>query len=128
MIRLGNSWENADSESRQQENEEDNDSVKIHREFRPHLSTVSRISLGCAGIQGAQMNTRLTLFLARSELNKITTKGGCHCLLPIFRAHPVTHLLSFILGRKRRRKTLHNPTEEQLPSSTIQTQALLLNT
>lgn len=53
-------------------------------------------------------------------------KGGCHCLLPTLRVHPVTHLLSFTLGRKRRRKTLDSPTEEQFPSPTIQKQALLL--
>lgn len=72
------------------------------------------------------MNTRLVLSLTHSKFNKITTKGGCHCLLPTFRVHPVTHLLSFMSGRKRR-KTLHSHTEEQIPSPAIEKQALLLS-
>jgi len=70
------------------------------------------------------MNTRLVLSLTHSKFDKIIMKGGCHCLLPTFRVHPVTHLLSFALGGKGGENP--SPTEEQLPLSTIQKQALFL--
>lgn len=69
------------------------------------------------------MNSRFMLTLTHSKFNKITMEGGYRCLLPTFRVHPVTHLLSFTLEerrKKKKKKTLHSPTEEQLPSSAVQ--------
>lgn len=54
------------------------------------------------------MNTRFMLTLTHSKFNKITMEGGYRCLLPTFRVHPVTHLLSFTLEERRKKKKKKN--------------------
>lgn len=52
------------------------------------------------------MNTHFMLTLTHSKFNKVTMEGGYHCLLPTFRVHPVTHLVSFTLEERRKKNSI----------------------
>lgn len=98
----GCSWENSDSWAWQEEKEEDDYSVEVYYEFIHHFSTVSRLRLGCERIWDEPRALPDSL-----KMQWNTQERRCHCLLPTFRAHPVTHLLTFTFRRKMRR-TLHS--------------------